>query len=300
MLKGPALSGIVNFRAKHMVFRLRAWTLAIVLLAALSPPARAAWTLVSADSPVTVVRAANVFAFGAGHSLRADDLILSPQQGVVQIQDDNGALVALGAQSRVMLLASERIDLLRGWMKIAAACKAAPCPQRVVETERGVIRLSTSASAAAIVATPGNAGDIAVFSESGMQTLALEPPMSIGAGSLAEISGNTPARVLPRPLSAFLAAMPVAFRDALQPLANNTTPASDAALKPLRPATYDDIAPWLTSTLPVRKRFAARFHTRLADRAFHASIESHLNALPDWRVFLYPPARASRNAVRYP
>lgn len=283
-----------------MAYRLRTWTLGIVLLAALSSPARAAWTLVSADSPVTVVRAANVFAFGAGESLRADDLILSPRQGVVQIQDDSGTLVALGAQSRVMLQADERIGLLRGWMKIANACKAASCPQRVVETERGTIRLSTRANAAAIVATPDDAGEIAVFSESGAQTLALKPPLTIDAGSFAELAGNAPARIAPRPSSTFLAAMPAAFRDALQPLAVDAAPAGDAP-KPLRPATYDDIAPWLTSTLPARKRFAARFHARLADRVFRASIESHLDALPDWRVSLYPPARgAARSAVRYP
>jgi hypothetical protein len=188
--------------------------------------------------------------------------------------------------------------LLHGWMKIAHACKAASCPQRVVETERGAIRLSTSASAAAIVATPDDAGDIAVFSESGVQTLAIKPPLTIDAGSFAEVSYSAPAHILPRPSSAFLAAMPAAFRDALQPLAIDASPSS-AALKPLRPITYDDIAPWLTSTVPARKRFAARFHTRLADSVFRASIDSHLNALPDWRVFLYPPARAADSKVRY-
>jgi hypothetical protein len=194
--------------------------------------------------------------------------------------------------------------LLRGWMKIAYACRAASCPQRIVETERGAIRLSASASAsantAAIVATPDDAGDIAVFSESGVQTLALKPPLTIDASSFAEIPNSAPAHILPRPSSAFLAAMPAAFRDALQPLAIGAKPASEAALKPLRPATYDDIAPWLASTLPARKRFAARFHTRLADRAFRASIESHLDALPDWRAFLYPPARVAHSTVRYP
>ncbi|MFM0224349.1 hypothetical protein [Paraburkholderia dipogonis] len=80
------MPGIVNFRAKHMAYRLRAWTLSIVLLAALSSPARAAGTLVSADSPVAVVRAGNVFAFGAGESSRADDRILSPRQGVVPLR----------------------------------------------------------------------------------------------------------------------------------------------------------------------------------------------------------------------
>jgi hypothetical protein len=282
-----------------MAYRLRTWTLGFVLLAALSSPARAAWTLVSADSPVTVVRATNVFAPGAGESLRADDLVLSSQQGVTQIQDDDGTLVALGAQSRVMLQADGHIALLRGWMKIAYACKAASCPQRVVETERGAIRLSASASAAAIVATPDDTGDIAVFSESGVQTLALKPPLTINAGSFAKLSGSAPADILQRPSSAFLAAMPAAFRDALQPLAIDASPSS-AALKPLRPITYDDIAPWLTSTVPARKRFAARFHTRLADSAFRASIESHLNALPDWRVFLYLPTRAVNRTIRFP
>jgi hypothetical protein len=282
-----------------MVYQLRTWTLGIVLLAALSSPARAAWTLVSADSPVTVVRATNVFALGAGESLRADDLILSSQQGLMQMQDDDGTLVALGAQSRVMLQADGHIALLRGWMKIAYACKVASCPQRIVETERGAIRLSTGTSAAAIVATPDDTGDIAVFSESGVQTLALKPPLTINAGSFAKLSGSAPADILQRPSSAFLAAMPAAFRDALQPLAIDASPSS-AALKPLRPITYDDIAPWLTSTVPARKRFAARFHTRLADSAFRASIESHLNALPDWRVFLYPPTRAVNRTIRYP
>jgi hypothetical protein len=231
--------------------------------------------------------------------LRADDLILSSQQGLMQMQDDDGTLVALGAQSRVMLQADGHIALLRGWMKIAYACKVASCPQRIVETERGAIRLSTGTSAAAIVATPDDTGDIAVFSESGVQTLALKPPLTINAGSFAKLSGSAPADILQRPSSAFLAAMPAAFRDALQPLAIDASPSS-AALKPLRPITYDDIAPWLTSTVPARKRFAARFHTRLADSAFRASIESHLNALPDWRVFLYPPTRAVNRKIRYP
>jgi hypothetical protein len=303
------LAGIVNLLAKYMAHRLRAWTLGIVWLAVLSSPARAAWTLVSADSPVTVVRAANVFALGAGESLRADDLIQSPRQGIVQIQDDDGTLVALGAESRVMLQADAHVALLRGWMKIAHACGAASCAQRVVETEHGAIRLGTSAgtSAAAIVATPDDTNDIALFSESGTQTLAVKPALTINAGSFAEISGNAPAHLLPRPSGPFLATMPAAFRDALQPLALAPTP-SRAAPNPLRAAAYDDIAPWLTSTLPARKRFAARFHTRLADRAFRGSIESHLNALPDWRGFLYPPvyppvyppARSASRKVSYP
>lgn len=45
---------------------------------------------------------------GRCEPLRADNLTLSPRQGVVQIRDDNGTLVALGAQSR-MLQPDERL-----------------------------------------------------------------------------------------------------------------------------------------------------------------------------------------------
>lgn len=80
--------------------------------------------------------------------------------------------------------------------------------------------------------------------------------------------------------------MPVAFRDALQPL----PPAKPSQNAPLsRAVNYGDISPWLVSSLPERRAFPARFRSRLADTAFRRDVDAHLKALPDWRALLYPP-----------
>nr|MBN3729005.1 hypothetical protein [Burkholderia sp. Ac-20379] len=96
------------------------------------------------------------------------------------------------------------------------------------------------------------------------------------------------------PDPAFVAAMPVSFRDALRPL---PMPAAvhDASARGLRPAAYVDVADWLDSALAVRNdpatRFAARFRSRLSDPAFRAAVKQHIDALPDWRALVFPPPR---------
>ena len=257
--------------------------------------AHAAWTIASADAPATVIRAANVYQLGVGEALRDDDLIESPLRGVVQLQDDAGNLLALGAQTRVLLQAGPRVVLLDGWLKVAHPCAAAPCKVLDIDTERGSIELgtSTAASTAVVVAAlPGTDHDkstIAVFSESGTQTLAASARKStITPGSFAYVSVSAPPQIAQRPSSAFLTDMPVAFRDALQRLP--VTPAAhDSPVKPLRAVTYDDVSAWLASDLPARKLFPARFRSRLADQAFRRAVDQNLKALPEWRVLLYPP-----------
>lgn len=257
--------------------------------------AQAAWTITNADAPATVIRAANVYQLGVGEALRDDDLIASPPRGVVQLQDDAGNLLALGAQTRVLLQAGPRVALLDGWLKVAHPCAAAPCKALDIDTERGSIELgtNTTASAAVVVAAlPGTDRDkstIAVFSESGTQTLAVSTRKSmITPGSFAYVTVSAPPQIAPRPSSAFLTDMPVAFRDALQRLP--VAPAAhDSPVKPLRAVTYDDVSAWLASDLPARKRFPARFRSRLTDQAFRRAVDQNLKALPEWRVLLYPP-----------
>ena len=256
--------------------------------------AQAAWTIASADAPATVIRAANVYQLGVGEALRDDDLIESPPRGVVHLQDDAGNLLALGAQTRVLLQAGPRVALLDGWLKVAHPCAAA-CKALDIDTERGSIELGTNptASAAVVVAAlPGTDHDkstIAVFSESGTQTLAVSARKSmITPGSFAYVTVSAPPQIAPRPSSAFLTDMPVAFRDALQRLP--VAPAAhDSPVKPLRAVTYDDVSAWLASDLPARKRFPARFRLRLTDQAFRRAVDQNLKALPEWRVLLYPP-----------
>jgi hypothetical protein len=97
------------------------------------------------------------------------------------------------------------------------------------------------------------------------------------------------------PDPAFVEVMPITIRDALGPLPSS----ADARNLPshgLRPVNYDDLSPWLGSSLAVRAdaptRIAERFHVRLEDPAFRRDFTHHLPELADWRplVFCHPSA----------
>ncbi|MEX3981071.1 hypothetical protein AB4Y45_19070 [Paraburkholderia sp. EG287A] len=271
------------------------WAAGFVIAAALASPAYADWRLASTDAPVGVVRGANVTSAAAGDTLRDGDLLES-REGVAHLQDEHGTLVALGPRTRAMLMADTHVALLSGWLKIAAAvCASARCAQVRVDMEPGA--LDIGASAAAIIAGPDDTQTVNVFSETGTQTFAAKPPTPIPTGRFASIGSPGHVQISARPTDAFVTGMPVAFRDALQPLAV-ARPAHIAP--PSHAATYDDIAPWLDSKLPARKSFPARFRSRLTDRAFRHDVQAHLNTLPDWRVLLYPPERPGVRKVRYP
>ncbi|MEM5447408.1 hypothetical protein [Paraburkholderia guartelaensis] len=280
-----------------MIHRLHLWAAGIVIAAALASPAHAAWRLASSDAPIGVVRGASVTSAAAGDTLRDGDLLES-RDGVAHLQDEHGTLVALGPRTRAMLMADAHVALLSGWLKIAAAaCASAPCAQVRVDTEAG--SLDIGASAAAIIAAPDNTQTVSVFSETGTQTLAAKPPTSLPNGRFASIDSTGRVQISARPTDPFVTTMPVAFRDALQPLAV-ARPAHIAP--PSHAATYGDVARWLDSKLPARKSFPARFRSRLTDRAFRHDVQAHLNTLPDWRALLYPPARPGPGVhnVRYP
>ena len=277
-----------------MIHRSHLWAAGIVIAAALATPAHAAWRLASTDAPLIVVRGANVTSAAAGDTLLDGDLLES-HEGVAHLQDEHGTLVALGPRTRAMLTADAHVALLSGWLKIAAAaCATAPCAQVRVDTEPG--SLDVGLSAAAIIAAPEDTQTVSVFSETGTQTFAAKPPTPIPNGRFASIGSPGHVQLSARPTDAFVTNMPLAFRDALQPLA---VAKSARSAPPSHAATYDDIAPWLDSTLPERKSFPARFRSRLADRAFRHDVQAHLNTLPDWRALLYPPERPGVRKVRY-
>jgi hypothetical protein len=267
-------------------------TVAIVVAATFAgvSPARADWKLASADAPVAVIRGTTITAAHAGDTLRDGDLLES-HAGVVHLQDARGTLVALGPDTRAMLADDAHLALLHGWLKMAvASCAAGPCPAPRVDTQRGSLEIG--AHAAAIIAAPADADSIDMFSESGTQTFASKPPATIANGRFATVDHRGHPQAAARPSETFLASMPVAFRDALQPL--STIKPSQASAQSARAVNYADVAPWLESALPQRKSFPTRFRPRLTDAAFRGDIGAHLKALPDWRALLYPPARVHR------
>ncbi|CAD6552004.1 hypothetical protein LMG28727_05324 [Paraburkholderia kirstenboschensis] len=279
---------------------------ASLALLAIAPYARADWILVRADAPVTAIHASSVYQAQTGQRFSQDDIIESSGNGVVQIQDEGGNLVALGRDTRAMLTRDSHIALLRGWLKVMHECPDANCATPVVETERTRFTPADRATLV-IAATPeGYDGADAVFCESGSaQILALGKPRGKpldlridahgSAFALHAKAGGTMS-VSPSPEPAFVTAMPVAFRDALRPL---PLPSAARALPThgLRPVAYAEVADWLGGTLAVRTdpatRFTERFRARLPDPAFRRDVKQHIRALPDWRPLVFPPPRTT-------
>jgi hypothetical protein len=294
--------------------------LAALCVAFAAPSAHADWHIVIADSAVVVIRGTLLYRADAGTQLRADDIVESASRGTVQLQDDVGNVLALGANTNVLLERDARVSLLSGWLKIAHLCSAQPCAEPVINTERGALELTDNAgsvlpgtqpspAAAIVAAIPSqHSTNAAVFSESGTQAFITRGPTSsartqLTAGQFADVTSDAPIALQSRPSSAFLADMPAPFRDALQRVSVTDTQ-HDKPFDPLWPVSYDDVAAWLVSELPVRARFAQRFRTRLGDPAFRNAVDRNLSHLPDWRVLLYPPAPPSAQtlptAVRLP
>lgn len=291
--------------------------LAPLALLAVAPLARADWTLVHADpqgARVTAIHAASVYTAQTGQRFAQDDIVETPPDSTIQLQDAGGDLLALGPGTRAMLTRDAHVALLRGWLKLVRACagNGAGCAAPVVETAD--TRVAPAGQTALVIASaPGSGGVDAVFCERGAaQVIALGAPhgkssvVHIDAQGAAYASHPRQGATLPLsrgPDPAFVAAMPVGFRDALRPLpmpaAVHGTPAHG-----LRPAGYADVADWLDSALAVRRdpatRFAARFRPRLSDPAFRAAVKQHIDALPDWRALVFPPLRPAFQPIVKP
>lgn len=283
--------------------------LALLLTA---PSANAAWTLVQADAPVTVIHETGRYQADAGQRFALEDIVQTPASGGVQIQDGAGDSVALGHDTRVLLMKDARIALLSGWVKVQHTCDthAANCTAPVIETARTSVT-PADGSALVVAATAANyqapnAPDTtaptadAVFCESGTASMLSiagsrnkGTPVKLDAHRFATHSATSDTIAVTARLDpAFVAAMPVTFRDALRVLPmpvplRNDPPAS------IRPVAYDEVSDWLESGLAARRdpatRFTSRFRARLSDPAFHRAVVQHIRDLPDWRPLVFPP-----------
>lgn len=276
--------------------------------------AHAAWTLVEADTPATAIHATGLYQANVGQRFAPDDIVETPSGGGLQIQDGEGNSIALGHDTRVLLTRDAHIALLQGWVKVLHACDAgtATCTVPLIETAH--TRFAPGDDTALVIAATvaGYPDDDAVFCESGTASvLAIgtshgkAAPVRLDAHRFAtHPNASDTIAVSARSDPAFVAAMPVAFRDALRvlplPAHVRNYPASG-----IRPVAYDDVSDWLDSGLTARKdpatRFTTRFRARLSDPAFHHAIVQHVRELPDWRPLVFPPPRAlPRNTAFQP
>jgi len=254
--------------------------------------AQAVATLTMAEKPVRIVRGAAVYKAVTGTVVQKDDLI-ETGEGAAQVEAPGGAIFALGPQTKVHLasLAMDaktpaELQLLQGWVKLASKSGARP----LVTT--GAFQTGFASGAVIVSAKPAKD---ALFADEGEQLVARldekgKPgaPVKVPSEQFAFALAGQPLVVQPRPAKDFLSEMPPAFRDRLSPVPASVRGGKLPAVKE-RDTDFADVAPWLTSSLPVRKSFVARFRARLKDPQFRAQLDQALGKDSEWKAVLNPP-----------
>ncbi|BBU31267.1 hypothetical protein BTHE68_50010 [Burkholderia sp. THE68] len=259
--------------------------------------AHAGQAMLLPEGTVTLIRATSVFNVDAPVALQPGDLLATDAHGGAQIEDGDGTIVALGANTRVAIDAlphGDALALLSGWIKIARPRTGTAGPLSI---DTPALDASLLDGAAVLHASRDMTS---LFIETGSMMLALpehaDAHQQLDGEHYAERETGKPLDVGKRPATSFIAAMPLPFRD---PLASSATPAKAKLVAPVqgRAATYADIADWLSAPLPIRRGFVARFRPLAQGEPFRAQVRQNLRNLPEWRrVLCLPPAMPRRRA----
>jgi FecR protein len=260
--------------------------------------AHAGQALLLPEGTVTLIRGTSVFTVDAPIAVQPGDLLATDAHGGAQIEDGNGTIIALGAGTRIALDAAQHGDslaLLSGWIKIARI-HAAPEPLSI---DTAVLHAALRDGAVVLHASRDTTS---LFIETGGMTLTLpdhaDARTPLDGEHYAERQAAKPLDVRPRPAPAFIASMPMPFRDPL----SDTAPANAKPGAPSqgRPATYADLADWLTAPLGIRRSFVARFRPLAQGEPFRSQVRQNLRDLPEWRRVLCPPPAMPRRRVAIP
>lgn len=237
--------------------------------------------------PFTVIRGDEVRQGSKGIALAPADMIETGPDAFLVIELQGGSLIGIGPSTGVYLLPRTTMTTLvvqKGWVKADSRAEAIS----VLSPLAGI------RSQQAVVILHADEHSDAVFDEQGLGTLLLRDRAATRLGKPTHPNQffvreqHADAVLLPHPTPAFLATLPIAFRDNL--------PARDAAQlpkpiepKPVRKVTYLDIQSWLALPPDWRTGFITRFRGRLRDPAFFAAMDAHLSLYPEWGPILHPP-----------
>ena len=268
--------------------------LALLLLAGTAGLAAAAplgvATIVQGD--VTLMRDAGKFALSEGVRLQAEDIIeFGPQARLVSIEFSDGAMLYLGAGSRVLLaphLAGDRSKarayLLAGWAKLVAptgvdAMLASPLADLGGHDARVVLGL-VSADRAQVFAEHGE-----------WQLHSAAGNTALKQGDFATVGTRGKPETAARPTPDFFQALPRPFMDTL-PARAKLFEAVNPTPKPLAPITYADAQPWIDAETALRRGELARWRPLSRDPGFRDGLIADLKTHPEWEPVLFPPAPA--------
>ncbi len=259
------------------------------------------------DGKPRLLRGTTWFTLVEGARIRDSDVIDVPEKAQFQLEMlDGGALSLIGPGALYVVALtpgdakqrpSAEFWVTKGWLKIDTKATATRLRMR---TGLGSV---LTAEAAAVIRLTSDAFD--VFVETGSAKV-VEPGKSdsagadVRAGGFASRSAGKPVVLAERAPSAFVAALPRDFMDALPLRASRFATPREPVLE--REASYAEVQSWLTG--PYRVSFMKRFEPKLADPAFKAAAEANSKATPEWVTVAkpapapVPPPTAKAEAVK--
>jgi len=256
------------------------------------------------EGSLRVVRGTGVLRGAEGMYVRQGDFLESSDHAIVQLEFSGGTVVALGPSSRLYIFRhaagrssgeagsdspGTQLVLLSGWLKGESNSAASSLRYQTSELA------GTTGNGTVVVHAYESGSDI--FIESGSASIAevtpdgsVRHPESAKAGQFFSRRAGTTVASSSRPSSAFVDAMPRAFRDTLP---SRLARFAGKSVEPKidHPVTYAEIQPWLVMPSAWRRGFVERFEPRLKDPEFRKQLELHVAEYPEWDPILHPDAQ---------
>jgi hypothetical protein len=215
---------------------------------------------------------------------------------LLRIEADDGTLIDLGPQTRVMLAPSgsgargnrvAALYLLQGWAKLSTppgdgTVSALSAPGLDVPAMKGVSLAFVSRDESLLFLESGDAQLIERYDGKGAAPLVLKNTEFYAR------AGAEKGKISARPTAAMLQRLPPAFRDTL-PRRAAAFKGRAVEAKALAPPSYDDMQAWLTGEPSLRRAFPRRFAARAREPEFRQALIANLAAHPEWRSLLFPP-----------
>ena len=283
--------------------------LAIAALAATPAFARPGETVLGTitilDGEVSLLRGSDrLVAAEEGTRVFDDDVVETGASRFARLELAPGPILDLGPATRLLLgPANDKRDgraalyLLGGWLKISAADAAArtavSSPHFDLDDVAGVTLVDVAND------------ETMLFVESGSARLAdrraRTPAVKLNAGDFVELRGNGAAVRGQRPAAAFLAKMPVPFRDSL-PSRLATFAERKVAPADAGSFSYKDVVAWLDADRTLGHRLVQAWAAKASEPPFRSMLVANLAAHPEWFPVLYPdccnaPAAEPRSAA---
>ncbi len=275
--------------------RMLAIVLGLTALLAVSPAQAQSQALVGIlQGSAVLVRQTTRHALAEGAALVEGDIAETAAGAFMQIEFDDGAIVAVGENSRLILkprltglktVGAPRAYLLEGWMKVSLPSKPQAgfdllSPQFELDVKAGAAVVRVQAKAYAVFVEGGSAR--LVLRDAARTTLALK------AGDFAMQAPTADKPVVSARLSPeFLQQLPRLFRDPL-PARAALFEKRVVTLQTLGPLDYGHVTAWLHSEPALRLALSKQWRGRASDKAFRAEVAANLAAHMEWERVIFP------------